>query len=103
MFNGTKQTVSVNSMTPNSKIYVNGEFMGNDAVSVKLPRKDGHSIVVKKEGCETQILSVTNHVQAGWIVFDALFNWFAFLTDAPTGAWNAFDRTNYTVELNCKE
>lgn len=99
MFNGSKQDVSIASMTPESKIYVNGELVGEDNVKVRLPRKSNHTITVKKDGYATEHVSITKELQVGWVVFDALLNWFAFLTDAPTGAWNAFDKDNITVEL----
>jgi hypothetical protein len=101
IFNGTKQTVSVKSMTPDSKIYIDGELVGTDAASKKLSRKDNHIVMVKKPECKTESVTIDSEVQAGWIVFDALFNWFAFLTDAPTGAWKSFDKTKITVELDC--
>ena len=103
MFNGVRQDVSIKSMTPDAKIYVDGNLEGTDAVSVKLRRKDNHTIMVKKENCKTQTVQIDSNVQAGWIVFDALFNWFAFLTDAPTGAWKGFDRTKITIELECNK
>lgn len=103
MFNGVRQDVSITSMTPDAKIYVDGNLEGTDAVSVKLRRKDNHTVMVKKENCKTETVQIDSNVQAGWIVFDALFNWFAFLTDAPTGAWKSFDKTKITVELECHE
>jgi|AntAceMinimDraft_17_1070374.scaffolds.fasta_scaffold50026_1 hypothetical protein len=103
MFNGVKQNVSVTSMTSGSKIYIDGNLEGTDAVSVKLRRKDNHTVIVKKDGCETKTVQIDTNVQAGWIVFDALFNWFAFLTDAPTGAWKGFDKTKITVDLDCNK
>jgi hypothetical protein len=101
IFNGTKQNVSVKSMTPNSKIYIDGDLAGTDAVSKKLSRKNNHTIMIKKSECRTETVMIDSEVQAGWIIFDALFNWCAFLTDAPTGAWKSFDKTNVTVELDC--
>ena len=101
MFNGSMQDVNVKSMTPEAKIYVNGELKGTDAITLKLPRKSNHTVMVKKDGCDTQTTQINTKTQAGWIVFDALFNWFAFLTDAPTGAWNKFDKDNITAELKC--
>ena len=101
LFNGTTQAVSINSMTSGSKIYVNGNYEGDESIRVKLKRKDNHTVMVKKENCNTQTVNIGTDVQVGWIVFNALFNWFAFLTDAPTGAWNSFDKTNITVELDC--
>lgn len=99
---GTKKDVTVRSITPDAQIYIDGEKKGTDLVTERLHRKYNHTIHVKKEGCETQVMEVTKHVQVGWIVFDLAFNWFAFLTDPTTGAWNTFNKSNYAVELDCK-
>ncbi|MDR2351247.1 MAG: PEGA domain-containing protein [Endomicrobium sp.] len=102
MFNGTRESVSIKSLTPDSKIYIDGNYEGRNSVSANLKRNQNHSIIVKKEGCKTESINVGNHVQAGWVVFDVLFNWSAFLTDAITGAWNALDKTNIVIELEPK-
>jgi len=101
LFNGTKQSVSISSTTPGAKIYVNGNYEGDEFVKMKLKRKNNHTVMVKKEKCDTRTVNIETDVQVGWVVFAALFNWFAFLTDAPTGAWNSFDRTSISVELDC--
>jgi hypothetical protein len=99
LFNGTRQNVSVKSMTEGSKIYIDGDFVGKDMVSVKLKRGDNHNVVIKKEGYKTKIVGINSRVQAGWIVFDVLFNWLAFFTDPTTGAWCELDKDNIVVEL----
>jgi hypothetical protein len=99
LFNGTKQSVNISANPVGTKIYVDGELAGSDNVRVKLRRKEDHTINAKKDGFQTANVNVESNVQAGWIVFDALFNWCAFLTDAPTGAWKSFDKSNYIIEL----
>lgn len=101
MFQGSKKDVTVRTTTPGASIWIDGEKKGTDAVTERLSRKSDHTILVKKDGCSTQSLSVEKKTQVGWIIFDALFNWLAFATDAPTGAWNTFEKSNYTVELDC--
>jgi len=103
LFNGTKKDVSVKSMTPGSKIYVNGNYEGEEAATLDLKRKHNHTVMIKKDGCRTKTVQVEKNTQAGWIVFDALFNWFAFLTDAPTGAWNTLEPSRVVRELDCDE
>jgi hypothetical protein len=103
MFNGSKKDVSVKSMTPDAKIYVNGNYVGDDAVTVNLKRKSNHTVMIEKEGCRTETVQIRKETQAGWIVFDALFNWLAFLTDAPTGAWNTLEPENVVRKLDCEE
>ena len=101
MFNGSRKTITVKSITPNATIYLDGEEKGTGTVNEKVARKYDHTITVTKEGCETKTMELRRTVQVGWIVFDALFNWFAFATDAPTGAWNSFDKDHISVELKC--
>jgi len=103
LFNGTKKDVSVKSMTPESEIYVNGNYEGEEAATIDLKRKHSHTVMIKKDGCRTETVQVEKSTQAGWIVFDALFNWFAFLTDAPTGAWNTLEPARIVRELDCEE
>ncbi len=102
VFQGTKKNVYVKSTTPDAKIYVDGELKGTDAVNINLRRGDDHIIMIKKEGCQTSTTMITSHVQPGWVIFDAFFNWLAFLTDPTTGAWNTFDKSKVVVELDCK-
>jgi len=99
LFNGQKQSVSIHSFTPDSRIYINGEFAGKEAVKLKLKRKDDHIIHVKKDGYKTERQEIISEAQIGWIIFDAIFNWFAFIIDAPTGAWNSFEKTYYVFDL----
>ena len=101
MFQGSKKDVSIKSMTPDASIYINGELKGTDAVTVRLPRKSNHTVMIKKENCDSYTTQIEKHTQVGWVIFDALFNWFAFATDAPTGAWNTFDKDIITAELKC--
>jgi len=98
---GSKKDVTIRSMTPNASIYIDGDLAGQDAVNQRLTRKDDHTVIVKKDGCDNKIVEIKKHTQVGWIIFDALFNWFAFTTDAPTGAWNTFDKDHIVVELPC--
>ncbi|MDR3196109.1 MAG: PEGA domain-containing protein [Endomicrobium sp.] len=99
MFNGTTKSVSIKSMTQDSSIYVDGNYVGEDCAAVDLKRNKQHVVLVKKKGHKTEIVNIGNNVQVGWIVFDALFNWFAFLTDPTTGAWYGLDRKNIVVKL----
>lgn len=90
-------------MTPNATIYVDGEEKGKDAINVLLMRKQNHTVVVKKDSCQSKTVEINRKLQWGWIVFDFLFNWWAFATDAPTGAWHTFDKDHIVVELECKK
>lgn len=100
IFNGVNKSVSIKSMTPDAKIYVDGNFEGTDAVAVKLRREDNHTVIVKKEGYVKEVVQINTHVQVGWVIFDALFSWVGLLVDVSTSAWNKFDKTKITVDLD---
>ena len=86
-------------MTPGSKIYIDGNLVGEDAVSKKLKRNTNHSVIVKKEGYKTQLVDIDKHMQVGWAILDILTAWPSLIVDAVTGSWNALDETNVVVEL----
>jgi len=99
MFQGSKKDVTVRSMTEGASIYIDGEHKGTDLVTERLARKHNHTVMVKKDGYETQTVEIKKRTQVGWVLFNSFFNWFAFATDAPTGAWNTFDKDQITVDL----
>lgn len=99
LFQGSKKDVSIKSMTPGTSIYIDGEKVGADLVVSRLTRKSNHSVLLQKEGFNSKTIEIKKHTQVGWIIFDSLCNWFAFATDAPTGAWNTFDKDNIVAEL----
>ncbi len=76
--------------------------MGQDIVRTKLKRKDNHKIDIRKAGCENHSTKIESEIIAGWVVFDGLVNWFAFLTDPTTGAWRKLEPKTVTVELDCE-
>ena len=90
-------------MTEDSEIYVDGNYVGKDMVSVALTRRDDHTVIVRKEGYRTKSIGIKSIVQVGWVIFDTFFNWFAFLTDPTTGAWCRLDMSNITVDLKSKK
>lgn len=102
LFQGSRQNIQIKSMTPGSKIYIDGNLEGEDAVSKKLKRDANHSVIIKKEGYKTQSVNIDSHVQTGWIIFDLVLlccgNILTFI-DPITGSWNVLDRNNIVLEL----
>ncbi|MDR1680257.1 MAG: hypothetical protein LBS12_00510 [Prevotellaceae bacterium] len=91
-------------MTPNSEIYVDGLFVGTEKASVKLKRRHDHLITVKKAGCKQQMVPLDKKFQVEWVLLYMFVNVFAVATDAPTGAWYGFERSQIVVpENDCTE
>lgn len=103
IFQGTTKRVVVRSTTPETKIYIDGDYKGTDMADFKLRRRNSHTIVGKKKGYETQTIFINRRTQGGWIAFDILFNWLGLITDAILGSWYTFDKDNVTLSLEKKE
>jgi len=99
MFNGVNQDVYVKSMIEDSKIYIDGNYIGQEGTSIRLTRKTNHVVTVKKEGYETETINIDSNVQIGWIIFDVLFCRIGFIVDLLTGAWTSLDKTHIIVDL----
>ena len=105
---GSKKDMTIQSLTPGSKIYVNGDEMGKDLVDTRLRRNKNHTIMIKKEGYETRTVTLQKNAQAGYIVADALlaltgFGLIFIIVDAATGSWHTFDKDKVVVELEPKK
>lgn len=101
---GSRQQISISTLTKDSKIFVDGEDKGKDNALVRLKRNRNHAIAIRKEGYETKIINLEKHTQAGYIVADALLGLTGFglawiIVDAATGSWSKFDQDAIVVEL----
>jgi hypothetical protein len=105
---GSKKDMTIQSLTPGSKIYVNGDEMGKDLVDTRLRRNKNHTIMIKKDGYETRTVTLQKNAQAGYIVADALlaltgFGLIFIIVDAATGSWHTFDKDKVVVDLEPKK
>ncbi|GAB4327412.1 MAG: hypothetical protein OHK0038_01080 [Flammeovirgaceae bacterium] len=109
---GSRQSIIVQSLTPDAKIIVDGNEMGKDAVTTKLKRNQSHTILVKKEGFETKTVTLDKNLQPGYVIADAALAITGFMfilpllfliVDAATGSWNKFEPEKVVVELEPKK
>jgi hypothetical protein len=105
---GSRQSVTIQSLTPDARILVNGDDMGKDIVTTKLKRNTNHTIMIKKDGFDTKTVSLGKNVQAGYVVADVVIAltglgliW--IIVDAATGSWHKFDKDKVVVELEEKK
>ena len=105
---GSKQSITIQSLTPDAKILVNGDEVGKDIVVTKLKRNRSHTIMVKKEGYESKTASLEKQTQAGYVVVDILLGLTGYglifiIVDAATGSWNHFEKDKVVLELDVKK
>lgn len=96
---GNSSKVDFGSTPRGAQVYVNGYYMGDTPIRVKLESKRAHSIEFKKEGYRTKTFNITNHVGVGWIILDILFGLIPVIVDAATGAWYDLDQKNVNAML----
>ena len=99
LFKGTTEEVNFNSDPQRAEVWVNGNKMGETPFAIKLESKKTYTREFKKEGFQTQIYNITNHVGAGWIILDVLAGLVGVIVDAATGAWYSLDQKNVNAVL----
>lgn len=99
LFKGTSNRVDFSSDPQGAKIYVNGNYMGDTPIRLKLESKQTYNIEFRKEGYQTKAFNITNHVGVGWIVLDILSGLIPVVVDAATGAWYVLDQKNVNAVL----
>jgi hypothetical protein len=101
IFTGTRQNVTINSMEPESEVYVNNAFKGKTPAKFKVNKKGKDEIItVKKEGYVSQDLKVQKGFNAVAIL--NLLNPIAWGIDLLTGAVNRVAPNEYTIKLEKK-
>jgi hypothetical protein len=105
MFNGTKETISVDSKE-DAEIYVDGKFAGEGHARSTVPKKGPVTITAKKEGCQPHSVQVERKFDAttllGFFIDAGLFS-ILLIDGAATGAWSKAAQTHYTLSPRCDE
>jgi hypothetical protein len=99
VFQGTRQEVNFNSSPQKARVIVNGEDRGETPLSLKLESKKDYKIELSAPGYKTQIVNISNHVGAGWVILDVLCGLVPVIVDAATGAWYSLDQKNVNAVL----
>ncbi|HOK14398.1 MAG TPA: PEGA domain-containing protein [Candidatus Kapabacteria bacterium] len=103
IFKGTSEKVNFTSEPSGTKVYVNGQLMGNTPLELKLESKKTYVIEFKKEGYESKTIQLSNSVAAGYIVLDVLFGVVPVIIDAATGAWYTLDQDHINGVLEIQK
>jgi len=103
IFKGSTEKVNFSSDPTSSKVYVNGQYMGETPLELKLQSKNSYTIEFRKEGYENKTVVLTNSVGAGWIVLDVIFGLVPVIVDAATGNWYSLDQEHVTAALEAQQ
>lgn len=104
MFSGTSQQVSVRTNEQDAKIYANEEYIGTGNGVTTFKKKDNYILTARKEGCNDTSITPTKSFDAttllGVLIDFGLIS-VLLIDGAATGAWKQFDKTNYTIDMQC--
>lgn len=100
LFKGNSSKLDLNSNPQGAQVYVNGGYMGDTPVRLKLVSKNTYSIEFRKEGYKTKTVNITNKVGVGWVILDVLGGLIPVIIDAATGAWYELDQKNVNAILD---
>ncbi len=102
--NGGNEQLTFSSQEDQTKLFVNGQFVGNDAATLDLPRGKKHAVMAKKEGCSTTTLETDYSFQWGKSLFLNILLDYGIIsipTDLITGAAWESNQSIYEVTPNC--
>jgi len=99
LFKGNSSKVDFNSSPEGAQVFVNGSYMGDTPIRLKLESKKNYNVEFKKEGFKTKVFNITNHIGAGWIILDILGGLVPVIVDAATGSWYDLDQDNINAIL----
>ena len=98
-FKGNHSKVGFTSDPRGAKVYVNGAYMGDTPLRLKLESRHDYTIEFVKDGYKTKAFHLTNHIGAGWVVLDVILGLVPVLVDAVTGSWHDLDQKHVNAVL----
>ena len=99
IFSPGPDPVAFRSEPEGADVLVNGEKLGVTPVTLELKPSKVYIVTFRKDGYEDATVTLTTHVQAGWVVLDILTGVIGVAVDAGTGEWKAFDSGQHFVEM----
>jgi len=102
IFKGSKSNLALESDPAGAQVFIDGHYMGDTPLRLKLESKRDYAIEFRKEGYLTKTVNVQNKVGAMWIVLDVLAGLVPVIVDAATGSWYELNQDNVKVILDAK-
>jgi len=95
--------VEFGSEPSGAEVIVNGQGMGHTPVTLHLRPEKAYTVTFRKAGYEPATVTLTTHVQAGWVVLDIFAGVVGVAIDSATGKWRAFDSRQHFVVLEAED
>jgi hypothetical protein len=99
VFKGNHSQVGFSSDPRGAKVYVDGAYLGDTPIRLKLESRHDYTVEFVKDGYKTKVFHLTNHIGPGWIVLDVILGLVPVLVDAVTGSWYDLDQRHLNAVL----
>jgi hypothetical protein len=99
VFKGNHSRVGFSSDPRGAKVYVDGAYMGDTPIRLRLESRHDYTIEFVKDGYKTKVFHLTNHIGPGWVVLDVILGLVPVLVDAVTGSWYDLDQRHLNAVL----
>lgn len=99
---GTSEEVTINSLEPDTTLFVNGAARGVDSAFVSVKKGSPHTITAKKEGCQP-VTQMTGEQFDATSLLGIFIDWgiITIPIDLISGAAWKVEPTSYTVSPIC--
>jgi hypothetical protein len=103
IFSPGPDPVNFGSHPQGAEVIVNGQIMGYTPVTLELRPEKTYTVTFRMEGYEPSTVTLTTHVQPGWVVLDIFAGVVGVAIDAGTGKWRTFDSRQQFVVLEAED
>ena len=100
LFANKTPEVRMQSDPDGATVYVNGNNMGKTPVNLQLAADKPYTTEFRRDGYQTKVYHLNNHVRGVWIVLDILGGFWPIVIDLATGSWYEFDSTDVKANLD---
>jgi hypothetical protein len=99
---GTSDRISVNSLSEDTVLYVDGAARGKGSISVDVKRGKPHDLTAKKKGCQDVTVRTTDRFDATSLLGILIdFGLISIPIDLISGAAWKIEPTSYTIDPIC--
>lgn len=104
MFNGTQESITVETKQSDAEIFVNGQYAGEGQAITSIKKRGRVTISAKKEGCRPHTVQVKRQFDAttllGFFIDFGLIS-ILVIDGAATGAWTKAEQGFYRLSPRC--
>ena len=99
IFRGDSTKVQFHSSPEKAKVFINGKFLGQTPLKIRLKNDSNYTIEFRKEGFSTVTRQIHSKVGPGWVVLDVVCGLVPVLVDGLTGSWYYLDQKHVSAIL----